>query len=381
MVSRITTSLPATAVIHADGGVVVTGRILEEVASRILDHFGTYFPDHPFDPGRSAIRVDRLGQTSSYPLFVAEVSPGGGPVRHLIIKFPPVFAENNEGLTEFEHLRAMHAHLGEAAEIRVPRPLDFFEDCQALVTERVGGERFSHVLLRDGSRLANRAARARLHDTAHRCGAWLAAFHKVTRKPDRAPFDNAFVAAVGEEMDAFTALGLDANAARLVTETTRRLNDFGRERRIPAADQHGDYGPQNLHVGDGHIYVFDLNYRTVAPVYEDLAYFLVTLETMNPYPRHWFFDRRRVAALRAPFLSGYFGDESVDPARDVLIEGYYLKALAFRCSRQRSNTSDRGAIALALFDAFRLRGYYQKRLARQCRTIAARLASLTEKRL
>ena len=112
------------------------------------------------------------------------------------------------------------------------------------------------------------------------------------------------------------------------------------------ADQHGDYGPQNVHVGEGYVYVFDLNYHVAAPVYDDIDYFLVTLETMNPYPRQWFFDRARVAAMRDPFLDAYFAGAPPDPARKVYLEGYYLKSLLFRCAKQRRNTARRGRVAL-----------------------------------
>ncbi|HEX5133269.1 MAG TPA: hypothetical protein VFX92_12375 [Candidatus Krumholzibacteria bacterium] len=377
----ISTSLPGDAVIRADDGVVVTGRVLESVAGRILERFQTYFPGEYFDRARASIHVERLGEASSYPLFWAEVKTGEEPARHLIIKFPPVFADNNEGLTEFEHLRAMHDRLGADSPIRVPRALDFYADCNALVMERVAGERFSRVLLRDGSRFADAAALARLHTAAGRCGAWLAAYHEVTRKPDVPPFGATFVDAVGAKLDAFTALGFDSGVAGTVRQTAGHLHEFGRERRVAAADQHGDYGPQNVHVADTHIHVFDLNYRAVAPVYEDIDYFLVTLETMNPYPRQWFLDRGRVASLRVPFLHGYFGREPAAPERDLLIEGYYLKSLLFRCAKQRRNTRQRGAAALALFDSLRLRRYYARRVLRQCHTITACLAAVGGRRV
>ena len=362
--------------VRADDGVVVTGETLDRVCTRILDAFPRYFPGVDFDRARASIRVQRLGETSSYPLFAAAVLPGpAGPARDLIIKFAPVFAENNEGLTEYRHLVTMHGRLGDSSAIRVPRALDFYEDVNALVMEKVGGERFSRVILRDASRFAGAEAGDGLRAAARLCGSWLAAYHAATRASDAAPFDDAFLARIDEKLSAFTALGFKAEAARAVAGTARRLHDFGTARRVAVADQHGDYGPQNVHVGDGHVYVFDLNYHVAAPVYEDIDYFLVTLETMNPYPRQWFLDRRRVAAMRDPFLAGYFAGAPDDPARAVCLEGYYLKSLLFRCAKQRRNTAKRGRAALAVFDALRLRGYFPRRLAAQCRRVEKELSA------
>jgi hypothetical protein len=159
-----------------------------------------------------------------------------------------------------------------------------------------------------------------------------------------------------------------------VRETSRALHEFGRERRVLVADQHGDYGPQNAHLGEDFVYVFDLNYHASAPVYEDIDYFLVTLETMNPYPRQPLFDRGRVRALREPFLAGYFGSGTRTHETDVYLAGYYLKSLLSRCAKQRRNTAKRGRAARVLFDAARTRRYYPRRLEAQCRLVERLLA-------
>jgi hypothetical protein len=164
-----------------------------------------------------------------------------------------------------------------------------------------------------------------------------------------------------------------ATAGRVI-DAVRALHEFGRDQRVAVSDQHGDYGPQNAHAGDDFVYVFDLNYHMPAPIYEDVDYFLVTLETMNPYPRQCFFDRGRVQALRAPFLDGYFGAAPREPQLEVYLAGYYLKSLLFRCAKQRRNTSKRGKAALFVFDAVRVRRYYPLRLEEQCRLVGALLA-------
>jgi hypothetical protein len=369
--------VPATGTIHADDGVVVTPDALTRVAERIRDRAPTYFPDAGFAPGSTTVAIERLGETSSYPLFAVRVGEGEN-ARGAIVKFAPVFDENNEGETEYRHLVTMHARLAAIPELRVPRPLDFYDDINALVMERVGGERFSRVILRDAGFFAPRDAAFPLLTAARRCGSWLAAYHDATHVRDASPFSDDFVGQIQQKLAGFGTQGFPDAAAATVMRTVERLHRAGGSRRVPVADQHGDYGPQNVHCGDDHVCVFDLNYHRSAPIYEDVVYYLVTLETMNPFPRQWFFDRRCVRAMREPFLSGYFGDTRFSTEHTLCIEGYYLKALLFRCAKQRRNTAKRGALPLALFDAQRIRHWYPQRLLRQCQLVDRCLSSAGE---
>ncbi len=363
---------PAT--VHADDGVVVTAAMLGDIAERIRSRISRYFPETPLDSASAQVSLRRLGEASSYPLFLAETRAPDGTARAIVVKFAPVFDDNNEGLTEYRHLQAMHDRLGPGGEVRVPRPLDFYDDVNALLMERVGGERLSRVILRDGGRFAGRDAARRLETTVRRCGEWLAVYHQLTRQGDTAPFGDEFVARVDEKIALFLAHGFGRATAARVRDSVRALHAFGRDQRVAVSDQHGDYGPQNAHAGDDFVYVFDLNYRTPAPIYEDIDYFLVTLETMNPYPHQLFFDRSRVQALRAPFLEGYFGPGPRDPLLDIYLGGYYLKSLLFRCAKQRRNTSKRGRAVLFAFDTARVRRYYPRRLEEQCRRVGDLLA-------
>ena len=370
---------PAT--IRADDGVVVTAAMLGDIAERIRSRIARYFPETPLDSTSAQVSLRRLGETSSYPLFLAETRAPDGTARAIVVKFAPVFDDNNEGLTEYRHLQAMHDRLGDAGELRVPRPLDFYADVNALLMEQVGGERLSRVLLRDGGRFAGRDAARRLEAAVRRCGEWLAVYHRLTRQGETAPFGDEFVARVDEKLALFIRHGFGRVSADLVLNTVQTLRAFGRDHRVAVSDQHGDYGPQNAHAGDDFVYVFDLNYHAPAPIYEDIDYFLVTLETMNPYPRQIFFDRGRVQALRAPFLDGYFGAAPREPLHEVYLAGYYLKSLLFRCAKQRRNTAKRGKAALFVFDAARVRRYYPRRLAEQCRRVDALLAGARSRRV
>ena len=199
------------------------------------------------------------------------------------------------------------------------------------------------------------------------CGRWLRAFHDLTAREEEHPFDAAFADDVTGKIEFFEKFGFPKEISKRLRNTVDDLRAYGKLINAPTSGRHGDYGPQNVHLGDGFVYVFDLNYHTPAFVYDDINYFLVTLETLNPYPRYVLFDRKRVMALRDNFLGGYFGGvEPLTIDQHILLEGYYLKSLLFRCAKQRRNVSKKSGMMTKLYDLTRVRSYYPKRLSLQC---------------
>lgn len=340
-----------------------------EIEARIRDNVQRYFPGLP--SAGVEVRCEPFAQTSSYPLVHCEVVSPGPPVRRagVVVKFPPTWSSHDEAETEYRQLRLMEGVVGTTSgPLRVPRPLDYYPDWSALVTEEVGGERFSRRLLRDASRTAGPAAAARLAARVRDCGRWLAAFHQATAAGGAPPFDDTFRELVDERLGRLRPHGLPEHACRRVLETIDALSAWGAGRVAPVAGLHGDFGPQNVHVGEDWVCVFDLSYDRRTIVFDDVSYFLVTLETMGAWPRHPLFERARALALRDPFLEGYRGGA---PAGDssTILEGYYLKALVFRSAKQRRNVARRGRVWAAAFDRVFLARRYPERLERQCRRI------------
>jgi hypothetical protein len=299
------------------------------------------------------------------------------PLAGVIVKFAPVYPGHNEGLTEYQHLELMTKSLGADGSLRVPRPLDFYGDLNALATEEVGGRRFSAELVRDASAFATKETAGRLHWIIEHSGRWLAEFHRTTSRGAAHPFDEEFRKGVRRKMRAMRPFGFPQKTAARVERTMDELADKTAGRTAPFAGLHGDFGPQNIHVGDGWVCVFDLSYHTGAAVFDDITYFLVTLETLNPLPRNPFFSRRRALALREPFLRGYFGSAELSPADRLFLEGFYLKALVYRCVKQRRNVCRRPLPIKLLFDKTKIAGYYPRRIARQCALVTELLDSLT----
>jgi hypothetical protein len=346
----------------------------EFIRQRVTEKAGEYFPG--VDREKLESKCWPFSERSTYPLYLCRLSEsdGAGPVAGAIVKFAPVYPDNNEGLTEFEHLKLLHDQLGSDGPLRVPRPLDFYGDVNALVTEEVSGERFSRILLRDTSLFTGGERRQTLHQTIDWCGQWLSRFHELTGRGEDNAFDDTFRSDIQRRIRVLRRFGFPVRTEKRISETIKALEEYGDRVHAPYADYHGDFGPQNVHVGDGWICVFDLSYARAACVYDDISYFLVTLETMNAFPRQPFFSRRNAMALRMPFLQGYFGVGPLARETQIFLAGYYLKALVLRCVKQRRNVRRRPLPVKIAFDKFRIGRYYPRRIEQQCDLILNLLA-------
>jgi hypothetical protein len=347
----------------------------ETIKKRVLDNAREYFPG--LDCSKLEVDCTPFSQKSTYPLYRCRLLNGSTmtPVAGVIVKFAPVFPGHNEGLTEYEHLELMTKSLGTDGDLRVPRPLDFYHDLNALATEEAGGQRFSAELVRDASVFASRDTGRRLHRIIEQSGRWLAEFHRATSRGAGHPFDEGYRDGVRRKLRAIRPFGFPSHTAGLVERTLDELAAGTAGEMAPFADLHGDFGPQNIHVGDDWVCVFDLSYNRAAVVFDDITYFLVTLETLNPFPRHPFFSRRKALALREPFLRGYFGSADLSPGDQLLLEGFYLKALVYRSVKQRRNACRRPLPVKLAFDRTRIARYYPRRITQQCELISKLLKS------
>ena len=202
----------------------------------------------------------------------------------------------------------------------------------------------------------------------------MSSFHRATARGEAHPFGDEFREGLRRKLRTLRPFGFPRETAELAERTVERLAERTAARTVPFAARHGDFGPQNFHVGDQWLCVFDLSYNTSAAVYDDITYFLVTLETLNPLPRYPFFSRRKALALRGPFLEGYFGTDRLDRDTRVFLEGYYLKALVYRAVKQRRNVSRRPMPVRLLFDRTKIAGFYPRRITRQCALVSELLA-------
>lgn len=342
-------------------------RIDEDTLRVVAERIGSRARDYGFDiVNAGSVSMRPFQSASTQPLYLAEIGGGDGGTHRVVVKFAPIFGQHREGLAEFTNLRAMSERLASSEYLHVPRPLDYWDDVNALVTEHRPGTRFSARILSARPWFITRRGRARLMHTSKQCGEWLRVYHEVTARGDGPAIDDHFLARIRRDIDRIPVRGSFAELRRPIEEAAAVMRDTLSQRRVPVSVRHGDFSPDNVHLdGDG-ICVFDLSHHAPAPVYDDITFFLVTLDTMNPYPRYLAFDRRVAQALRAPFMDGYFGAEGAIRKQedDPVMAAFKLKNLLRRCLRQRRVASAAGPLALAAFDGLWVRGRYRDLITR-----------------
>ncbi len=213
---------------------------------------------------------------------------------------------------EFEALRTVEARVGEVGDPQfvAVRPLGVLPVANALVMEAFDGEPLHQFLLRRPFRSGAALAPSIL---ARATGRWLRILH------DTPSSTQAVRQGTREEVvDAFAAFGSYLAAEKVsphldeVVEagiaSARRLPDP-----LPTVITHGDFAPRNILVDrSGRMAVIDLLLRWQAPAFEDLAGFLVALQTSraNAATRGLLFGRT-IERLEPAFLTGYYGSEPV----------------------------------------------------------------------
>ncbi len=212
---------------------------------------------------------------------------------------------------EYEALRTVEARVAEVGDPRfvAVRPLGVLPESNVLVMEAFDGEPLHRFLVRRPFR--SRAALAP-SILARATGRWLRILHDTpsstqVRQGTREDVVDAFAAfgsylaaeKVSPHLDEFIEVGI---------ASARRLPDP-----LPTVITHGDFAPRNILVdGSGRMAVIDLLLRWQAPAFEDIAGFLVALQTSraNAATRGLLFGRT-IERLEPAFLTGYYGSEPV----------------------------------------------------------------------
>ena len=243
---------------------------------------------------------------------------------------------------EFDALRTVEARLKEADDpaFVAIRPLGVLPESGALVMEAFDGDSLHQFLmprpLRSGSEL-------RPSSLARAAGRWLRILHdtppsnQVVRQGTREEIVDAFIA-----FGSFLAGETGSRRFEPVIEAgiaaARRLPDP-----LPTVITHGDFAPRNILVdGSGRMAVIDLLARWQAPPFEDLAGFLVALQTsrINAATRGLVFGSS-IEKLEPAFLTGYYGSEPV-PRRAIRV--YELLLLLDKWSARASRNRTLGGV-------------------------------------
>jgi hypothetical protein len=230
-------------------------------------------------------------------------------------RFFPLAPTQVKGLYEFRALAAIYDHFASLNDPRFGaiRPLDICREPLLLIMERVGDQRLESACYKVNP-IRHRFKKRHLLAAMENAGAWLRRFHLLpflahTEKCNT--HRNDIISAIETFTDYLAAHTpyrqfFDDLRKRLV----RAAHDLLPEA-LPLGLTHRDFAPHNVLVSpEGRVTVFDTDAQWHAPVYADLAHFLVALKLSSPQicSAGSYLDARTLANYEKEFLRGYFGD-------------------------------------------------------------------------
>lgn len=270
----------------------------------------------------------------------------------LFPEIPPV----TNGLREFRALKSIERHFCRLHDNRFGTisTLALLELPYVVVMEKSPDGDLKSMLKR-ATRFHGNSNSSSLNLAIANAGAWLREFHTlpnldhtVTRHEHR----DSFVDAARSFTDGLIQqLGRDSffNALyqKLASAAKMHLPEL-----VPCAVVHGDFAPRNILVAnDSRVMVFDTQRRWRAPLYEDVAYFLMSLKTPGPQVRSQgtLFSRAQLSRWESQFLGAYFqgGEVPYKAVRvyECLLTLEWWGAINFR--QRTGSLRDRTALALS----------------------------------
>lgn len=287
--------------------------------------------------------------------FVAEAAITDGIRRRdVIIRQPRAASEQSareRARVEFEIatlLRRSMTPLSETAglaqEYSVPRVLLFDETRAALVTERADGVSLARFI----AEARTRGRVRRLAIALRKTGTWLRLMQGHTRSDDDGRYVlTATVVVALRDLDLAAAGDRAIRQQRgAIIERLQSLESRLAAGPLPVVGHHGNYGPDNVFLGERRVDVIDFgSYRDGLPL-EDAARMLVELEVRSWNP----LLRRHLPTLRRSFLDGYGG-------RNGAIDGDALRL--FTIAKALQLLARGGTIANPLRDWSRRRALRQ----------------------
>ena len=302
----------------------------DRFATHLRAHVNRFFPD--LDTSTTTVRltdhvVRRYSQLLQYEVADASV------VFRVIYKIPfslqdtmtarttigerprlfPIVCPVSNGLREYRALKSLQQHYSSLKDCRFGAisVFDLIESPFVVVMQKCPDPDLK-LLLKRSTRFHRIRNKETLNQAFENTGAWLREFHKLPtlehteqRHEDRSCFVDS-VKRFAEGLSQQTGnRSLFHDISQRLAESAQRILPV----KLPCAIIHGDFAPRNILVrADSRVTVFDTQRRWRAPLYEDLAYLLISIKAPGPQVRSQgvLFKRSQLASWESAFLNGYF---------------------------------------------------------------------------
>jgi aminoglycoside phosphotransferase (APT) family kinase protein len=202
---------------------------------------------------------------------------------------------------EYETLRRLSEAFASIPGCSVARPIAYFSEYKAVVTEKADGKNL-HTLLNRPLRSLLRIDAKKGMEWCYQAGRWLRKFQEVTKRPEKEKFaSESFRGEVEGLAKRCGTLGFSPLSARRILSWARSELERVGEPELQVVGQHPDFQPQNILVTSNGITVLDFTSFKYGNRYHDVACFLTFLDSRLKHP---LFSKAQIHRLREGFLRG-----------------------------------------------------------------------------
>ncbi len=332
------------------------------IKNHILKNAKTYFPD--LGERYSVMVTPYVGST--YQMYYCKIE-SESVTKKVFAKCTPRSEQNNEGLTEFNHYRQFNK-INTNPNIACPRPLDFIEDLNILLTEAVPGDNL-HRIFKNIHRIFKKVDKAEIAEIIKLCALWLRTFHSIAKTAKKEAINERYfedtiryMRYLSDRQPYEGKRNKFAFSGKILFEIERVLNQLlliKSKVLCEYANRNGDFGLSNIIIHDRAITVLDIDSNRIEPVAQDISAFLVAMELM---PYLYLFSRKHSARYKSIFLQTYFQPQNIDAELRFVLSVYELQALLKSCMRHHL-TMNRINPVIGKFASMYLQCIYRRKLS------------------
>jgi len=215
---------------------------------------------------------------------------------------------------QFELLKRLQPLFKPQDPVGIVRPVAWFGDYPALVTEEIPGRTVYVELSRCLGISAGDRDVERMEQVCRRCGLFLKRFQDVNLQDDDTPFSlkemRAYIDRRLQNIVHRGQIAFDESSRTRLLKLIDRLSERVDTKELRVAQIHGDFTPANIMLSDGRVVVLDFAMSSYGNVLHDVAHFHHQLHLWSLHPR-W--SARRIGRLQQAFLDGYGCSDSSNP--------------------------------------------------------------------
>ena len=286
---------------------------------------GRYFPEATEKPRIASMTVQRrrLSEIARVDLALGTSMASVYVKVHQHPTSPPSRVHRKARL-EFDTLGHLYEQFHSVPGCAVVRPIAFFPEYVAVVTEAAAGENLHRLLKREVAAWRGRADQAAASEHCRRAGVWLRHFQEITDQGAQEPLPfGPLLESIEADVALCVRLGLPAGAGTQLVDRARACRAALGARPFAVVGQHSDFQPDNVLLTPTAITVLDFTSFQHGAPFSDVARFVATLEFLGKSP---LYPRRRLRALVAAFLHGYAGEAAaVKPAMILFLVHHMVR--------------------------------------------------------